>query len=90
MKASNIKQIKNKLINVNVLKNNFNKTILSIYGEEDGITITEESVGEDNDCSVYIVKNEKENEEIKSFKLVVKEYEKKNKTMIKIVKILDL
>lgn len=90
MKASTIKQIKNKLITVNVLKNSFAKTILSIYGEEDGITITQESVGEGNDCSVYIIKDEKENEEVKSFRLVVKEYEKKNKIMIKVVKILDL
>lgn len=90
MKAYNIKQIKNKLITVNVLKNNFNKTILSIYGEEDGITITEESVGEGNDCSVYLVEDKQENEEAKLFKLIVKEYEKKNKTMLKVVKILDL
>lgn len=65
MKANSAKQIKNKLIKVDTLENNFEKAVIKTYGDAEGIKFKNCNATEQIDfvgeCPVYMVYDDNEN-----------------------------
>lgn len=94
MRSNNRKQIKNKLLKVDCLTAVFDKKLKEAFGDITNIKVDRchDKVYIDfhGECPAFLVYDSAEDGYTKTFKIAAKRYENNQKSMMKVIKILDL